>query len=358
MLLCIVLAQVINLTYAQISTLYLPGSGDTIVSLDFEDTLLLDSNFNYGLGWAGSGYGLSGTHRGAPEQLKVIKNAKNVSGSGKQVLSFRSEARDANWYSRNPQAVGTRTYGNPDVQNQDGLFLYSESWVAQDVPTIMMHVFFPDSAQYISIRFTTKYNNGNSTAWPGIWNYGSTFRLRGTGRPDIAVNTNAPNGGKNTWWTMGLSIAPNGDIQYYTTPSYVTSFTKDHFLGANSKLSADLNLGYFPVETLIDEVYMCSNYNPGDSLALIDNIIYTKNALVVSVPSIKNNTLSNSIYPNPANDVINFNIGINSKFKVINTLGKIVKRGLIKNGQINISELNPGLYFLIVNNSSKSFIKR
>lgn len=148
------------------TTYYIPGSGTTVKELNFETTTQLTEKFNYGSGWAGAGFGLSGTQRGAPENISVIANPQAVTSSGNQVLAFYSSDRDASWYSNNPSAAGTNVYGSQDSESQDDFFMYGASWVAADTPSVMMHVFLPnplDQNGVTSLRMPVKYNSGTSS---------------------------------------------------------------------------------------------------------------------------------------------------------------------------------------------------
>lgn len=94
------------------------------------------------------------------------------------------------------------------------------------------------------------------------------------------MDTNAANAGKNIWWTLGVSITPDGDIQHYATPNYVTELTKKHFVGINSDISPANNHLYHPVDSNSDAIRMSSNRNLTNTPALIDNFIYTKGTTV------------------------------------------------------------------------------
>ena len=67
-----------------------------------------------------------------------------------------------------------------------------------------------------------------------------------------------------------------------------------------------------------------------------------------------------SIYPNPAKDQIMIYNANGWKFTMLNTVGKTVLEGSIsnQNQSINISDLEPGLYFLKFQKSDKVFVKR
>lgn len=383
-----ILAGIVSfaVSFAQETTYYIPGTGTTVKALDFESAASLTEKFNYGNGWAGTGFGLTGTQRGAPEIISVVANPYKVASSGNQVLSFRSIIRDDAWYLENPSAVGTAVYGVPDVpKNQDGgqddFFMTGAGWTPTDTPSVMMHVYiptYPDSEDIedwviTSLRMPVKFmdvfvDDALYSSWPGIWCYGSFFHLRGPGRADIPMDTNAIGGGKDTWWTFGLSITPDGDIQYYATPSYVTELTVDHFLGSNRALSAEAaaastrpqDFQFYPVAQNSDAIIMNSNLNTSALPTLIDNLLYTKGTTqVLSIP--ENEMASIAMYPNPTSDYL-FVKGLTNKvaYKIYDGLGRVIEKGSIgaNNDKINVNALSQGVYLLNLEGyKTRTFIK-
>lgn len=266
------------------STFYLPGTGQVVKQLDFENTSLKNQSFNYGNSWAGTGFGLSGTQRGAPEVVNVKDNVNQPPGAGNQALAFNSQTRDAAWYIANPSAVGTNVYGGQDGETQDDFFMYSTDWTTSQTPSVFMHVWLPASATYSSLRMTTKYQNGGSltNSWPGIWLYHDRLTLRGPGRSDIQFPTglSPAEESQSRWWTLGLSVLPDGDLQYYATPEYVSAFAPEHLLGNNSEISAQAGQ---PVRYLVqnrDAIIMSSNRNlAANDQTYVDDFRYTHNTI-------------------------------------------------------------------------------
>lgn len=361
------------------TTYYIPGSGTTVKELSFEAPALLTQNFNYCNGWAGTGFGLTGTQRGAPEAVNVIANPKPVTSSGNQVLAFRSFERDAAWHAANSAGCPGSIYGGPDDNTlgggyQDDFFMTGAGWVSADTPSVMMHVFVPDyldgNSIVTSLRMPVKFVVAGTSynSWPGIWCYGSFFYLRGPGRADIGQYTYAANAGKDTWWTFGVSITPDGDIQYYATPSYVTELTVDHFIGSNSVLSAQAraesstpeDYEYYPVAQSNDAIIMSSNINMTTSLTLIDNLFYTKGTTqVLSVT--ENDVKSIAMYPNPTSDYL-FVKGLRNTtpYKISDNLGRVIKTGNITtaSNKIDVNFLSKGIYFLILDGyKTNKFVK-
>jgi hypothetical protein len=63
------------------------------------------------------------------------------------------------------------------------------------------------------------------------------------------------------------------------------------------------------------------------------------------------------IYPNPVNGNVIFleNVSLNASWKIVNAAGEIVLSGLVADGQISVSELEAGIYFLIL--TTETFIE-
>ena len=76
------------------------------------------------------------------------------------------------------------------------------------------------------------------------------------------------------------------------------------------------------------------------------------------------NTLSFTVYPNPANDKVfigstEASLFNNSTYQIINTLGSVISQGLVlENNAIDVSSLSNGVYFIKISNSDNSTIKK
>ena len=66
-----------------------------------------------------------------------------------------------------------------------------------------------------------------------------------------------------------------------------------------------------------------------------------------------------SIYPNPAKDVLRINnISDNQEVRIYSINGAIIKKSVVsENAEINISDLNAGIYIIGVGNEFSKFIK-
>lgn len=92
---------------------------------------------------------------------------------------------------------------------------------------------------------------------------------------------------------------------------------------------------------------------------IITGEVYQANEIKVDILSNidENNSEHLKLIPNPSNDkILVKEVNSGENFNIINSLGEKVLSGIYK-GSINISELNPGTYFLNINSKSLKFIK-
>ena len=103
-----------------------------------------------------------------------------------------------------------------------------------------------------------------------------------------------------------------------------------------------------------------SSMSSGSDCAWIDNIVFPATTIITGVYQVveKNNV---EIFPNPVNDVLNIQLGENhSDVEIFNSLGQVVRRYENVSGdmQINVNDLNAGIYFVKTNGEVTKVIKR
>ena len=81
------------------------------------------------------------------------------------------------------------------------------------------------------------------------------------------------------------------------------------------------------------------------------------NALIYGVVSVGIDEIDDeqiSIYPNPANELINISCSNQGSIRIINLAGQVVLQARTEKGinRINVEELNPGLYMVQYVNES------
>ena len=97
----------------------------------------------------------------------------------------------------------------------------------------------------------------------------------------------------------------------------------------------------------------------GSDCAWIDNVVLPASTVITNVATVVESNVA--VYPNPANDVLNIQLGENQSDMVIyNSVGQVVRRYDNVSGdmQINIADLNAGIYFVKTNNGVTKMIKR
>ena len=73
----------------------------------------------------------------------------------------------------------------------------------------------------------------------------------------------------------------------------------------------------------------------------------------------ENQNANISVYPNPANDIVNINVNGSFKYQVINSLGQVVRNGNATNkAMIKVSDLNKGIYFLNITTGNQVNVQK
>jgi len=106
-------------------------------------------------------------------------------------------------------------------------------------------------------------------------------------------------------------------------------------------------------------------YRPADNKLLIGthgNGMFE--ATITQVLGLEDNEISKSIkvYPNPVEDRLNLNmpaeLSNNAFFVINNILGQNVMKGSLENNQVNVNNLDTGMYFIQISSNGKKGVKR
>ena len=106
-------------------------------------------------------------------------------------------------------------------------------------------------------------------------------------------------------------------------------------------------------------------YRPADNKLLVGthgNGMFE--ATITQVLGLEDNEISKSIkvYPNPVEDRLNLNmpaeLSNNASFVINNILGQNVMRGSLENNQVNVNNLDTGMYFIQISSNGKKGVKR
>ena len=97
----------------------------------------------------------------------------------------------------------------------------------------------------------------------------------------------------------------------------------------------------------------------GYDCAWIDNVVFPASTIITKVETVTENNVA--IYPNPMNDVLNIQLGDNqSNVEIFNSLGQMVRRYDNVSGdmQINVADMEAGIYFVKINGEVIKVVKR
>ena len=97
----------------------------------------------------------------------------------------------------------------------------------------------------------------------------------------------------------------------------------------------------------------------GYDCAWIDNVVFPASTIITKVETVTDNNVA--IYPNPMNDVLNIQLGDNqSNVEIFNSLGQMVRRYDNVSGdmQINVADMEAGIYFVKINGEVIKVVKR
>lgn len=163
-----------------------------------------------------------------------------------------------------------------------------------------------------------------------------------------------------------VDLVRDSQISFYYKVSSESGYDKLHFYVGNSELgswSGEKDWTYVSYTVPAGSNTLKWSYTKdisstsGSDCAWIDNVIFPPTAIIMGVEtSVEQNV---NVYPNPATDVINVELGENeSDIVVYNSLGQVVKRLERMSGtvQINISDLNAGMYFVKTNGMTEKVV--
>jgi hypothetical protein len=243
--------------------------------LDYQDARWANENFNYAGSWAGTGFGLSGTQRGAPENISIGEI------EGRTALTYTSGVRDAAWYAANPGASTANVYKNQDAEAQDDFYWYQPYWQASDNPYFSARIYKP-AGNVLAFRIPVLHadfdGTGEFRSYPAIWIYDGQVALRAGGRYDIWLEADTPTEYVG-WLTAGLHVSSDGDLHYFLATEHVDNvFTSEHLITTNKKITGEIpGYGYdfFPIIGRNDATVMVSNIiNNGPNA--IQDLSYSK----------------------------------------------------------------------------------
>ena len=129
------------------------ATGSAIKSVDYSDPILAGRRLRYAGGWAGWGFELAGSQRGAPEYIDIAEIDPVAA------LRFKSAERNQAWYDEHPAVVDHAVYGHTDAEIQDDFFLYATGWTTEENPYLLAQVYLGNFENRTSLRMIVRFAN-------------------------------------------------------------------------------------------------------------------------------------------------------------------------------------------------------
>ncbi|MEL6108708.1 MAG: hypothetical protein AAFU85_22100 [Planctomycetota bacterium] len=246
-----------------------PGTGSEIVGVadDFEDpswgyvprdpksTEDIDENQRGPMGRSTNGRWYEGIKRGHPDVVKRVPTPENGIPGSTGALLLRSK------FTGIPGAPSGKMHQDDFVANVQ--YRLKRRIDIGEVPSVTTRVFFPPVASWekrsgphfgfrlalettamvdkevgVGIFKRTKQEMGNEVYWPGMFvefesktqtgkphDY-AYLRIRGNSR---GGDFKGPQITTTGWWTLGMSVTPDGMVHYYASPG-VDDLTEDDYI--------------------------------------------------------------------------------------------------------------------------------
>lgn len=167
---------------------------------------------------------------------------------------------------------------------------------------------------------------------------------------------------------ISVTVAQEAPVSFYYKVSSEANYDKLHFyIDNNEKGNWSGEVAWTQASYTIPagthtlkweytkDVYSTS----GSDCAWIDNVVFPPTTVITDVETVTEQNVN--IYPNPATDVINIELGENASDIVIyNSLGQVIRHLAEISGtvQVNISDLDAGMYFIKINNKVEKVVRQ
>ena len=174
--------------------------------------------------------------------------------------------------------------------------------------------------------------------------------------------------GETTSLFITVVVGTESEISFYYKVSSESNYDKLHFLidgTEKNNWSGDISWTQATytltpgTHELRWEYTKDVSMSTGYDCAWIDNVVFPASTIITDVQTVIEKNVA--VYPNPAIDVLNIQLGDNqSNVEVFNSLGQVVRRYENVSGdmQINVEDLNAGMYFVKINGEVIKVIKR
>ena len=165
-----------------------------------------------------------------------------------------------------------------------------------------------------------------------------------------------------------VEVGTESEMSFYYKVSSESSYDKLHFLvDGMEKNNWSGEIGWTQASYTLApgshelrwEYSKDISVSSGDDCAWIDNVVFPPSTIITKVETVMVKTVS--VYPNPADDVLNLQLSdIQEDVVIYNSLGQVVRsyEDMWGNVQINVADLHTGVYFVKANGEMIKVIKK
>ena len=282
------------------------------------------------------------------------------------------------------------------VWNFNQLILIGQSISNNSVPTATQTSTFPNSTALNTVQTTV--SNISSTSNIFSKNVANEISITGFQTPELTLNYITNNAKIGTFplsygynftdttagtFTNGTNTGTFTGNIVTTVDAYGTlnlnNTGNGTFSGSITRLKTvqniNLNIGFLPVGTVVQTSYAyigASGFAELRYTKAVVNIPFASinNQTVIQIEDYYTNLLSTNvnkiankfkIYPNPANDILNIKTDNNQKINALilsDINGREIINQTINTGNIKVSELEKGIYFLKIDSDNGIFTKK
>ncbi|MEP1033835.1 alpha-amylase family glycosyl hydrolase [Ekhidna sp.] len=216
--------------------------------------------------------------------------------------------------------------------------------------------------QFGELGYDEELNNDRLGIKPTRWEYLEDFNRKKLfdlykSLVHLRTETNYVNKDYFEWNTSGDIKTINlthPDVEIYV----IGNFDTEEQAGNHTFSSTGTWYNYFTGESIeITNTAEEVTLSPGEwymyTSELIDNYIEDQQITLSSTDDLTDHIY---VYPNPASEILNIQKNLRiTDYQLSDLSGRILQKGLLSDGQINVRTMNPGVYHLTLRNSTEEF---
>ena len=175
--------------------------------------------------------------------------------------------------------------------------------------------------------------------------------------------------GETSMLYISVEVEQESTMSFYYKVSSESNYDKLHFkIDGNERNNWSGEIAWAQASYVLTpgthelrwEYTKDNSVSSGQDCAWIDNVVFPASTIITGVYEVieKQDVM---VYPNPANSVLNIDLGeTQSEVIVYNSLGQMVKHVEMASGtvQVNVEDLNAGVYFVKANGEVTKVIKK